>query len=222
MIIVDKMGHADRAAQLLDVELPNVRKREEDCASKATLMLNFDSTIETTGGFNGFSTSSAHVRADGIKLRYDPGSNTFVAKHAHLQYLSFTFTKENQWSCDTAYAEVGTAVVDVTAKLTDISPDTVYLIQISPNAYEIVERMTGFKGGSDGMSSKGRCAGRQKEPRDFAYVTGFRVTGGTVPFRLKLGASDILTGTSDSFGSIHFTGTTILTLHGPDPLSTGR
>jgi hypothetical protein len=217
MVVASKMIGAERVAELAGSgQLPNVWQKQADCARKATLILDFDSKIDATW-VDGFPTSGAHVRADGIKLTFDPGTDTFVAKRAHLPYLSFDFTKMSPWSCDTAYAEVGTSVVDITAKMTKTPNDSMYLIQIYPNVSEVVERPASIKMGSDRMSG-GRCGGRKRE-RGIMYWTGFVVTEGETPFELKLGASDVHTGTPASFATggqgVTFTQATIVALRPP-------
>jgi hypothetical protein len=215
MEIAPKMVGAERGAQLLGGSLKSYQANFDACEHKATLMLDLDSRVAETN-FDDFKSLEAHVRADHIKLKYDPNKDEFVAKGFPARYVSLDAVPVNQ--CDKAKGVSGT--LDAYAKMTRTPGELrQYVVQIFPSVSEEVERLIlKMHMGSDGEVRK-PCADMDKQ-RARDHWAGYVLTHGSAPFTLQLGASDVLAHDT-TMGAVQFNGNMVVTLAGmgPPPVS---
>lgn len=190
-----------------------------NCAKKATLLLDFESTIDATYGANGYPSSKAHVRADKIPLRYNEQSDELVALGVPLRYDSYEYTlAEGQPKCETATPESGT--VRVYAKRTKSEGEPEYLVQIFPEVSEKLARVdlprVANPMGSIAAHRTDNVCNHTEEETGREHLNGFELSGGARPFLIVVGNSDVLLGEPWELGRVHYGGSTIVRLYRPE------
>lgn len=182
MEVAPKMLEVVGRGEKTNTTPPDSWARYEQCARKATITLDFDSTVEMTNF--PFAKATSHVRAEGAKLRYDPDKKLFVVKGYPVNYLSYEF-KNQKGACSTGNPVSGTLDAFARMTLTPGEPRE-FVVQAFPRVREHVKVAIQ-------VPPSDRCQ-VMMEQDFFNYVTGFTNTDGTSPYTMKLGSKQIING----------------------------